>query len=71
MAPRGSGVRKRKCFHLLKNIFPPVGFKGDLSLLEIFLVFPGVLTKWKNGQGERFLRVLLQSSGFKGELRGD
>ena len=26
--------------------FPPVGFKGNLSLLDIFFV-PGVLTKWK------------------------
>ena len=23
-------------FHLLKNIFSPVGFKGNLSLLDIF-----------------------------------
>ena len=31
--------------HLL--FFSPVGFKGNLSLLEIFLFFPGVSTKWK------------------------
>ena len=36
-------------FHLLKNIFlfSLVGFNRNLSLLEILVVFPGVLTKWK------------------------
>ena len=28
-------------------LFPLVGFNRNLSLLEIFLLFPGVLTKWK------------------------
>ena len=28
-------------------LFSPVGFKGNLSLLEICLFFPGVLAKWK------------------------
>ena len=36
-------------FHLPKNIFlcSLVGFKRNLSLLEICLFVPGVLTKWK------------------------
>ena len=29
------------------SIFSPVGFKGNLSLLDIPSFFPGVLTKWK------------------------
>ena len=28
-------------------LFSPVGFKGNLSLLEIFSSFPGVSTVWK------------------------
>ena len=35
-------------FQLLKFLFhTPVGFKGNLWLLETLLFFPGVLTKWK------------------------
>ena len=39
------------CFHLLRNIFlfSPVGFKGNLSLREIWLFVPGVLGTWKYG----------------------
>ena len=33
---------------LVKSIlFSPVGFKGNLSLLEIFQFFPGDLSKWR------------------------
>ena len=28
-------------------VFPPVGFKGNLSLLELFRLFPGNLSKWR------------------------
>ena len=36
-------------FHLLFRTFvvSPVGFKGNLTLLEIYIVFPGDLSKWK------------------------
>ena len=36
-------------FHLVKSIyllFSPVGFKGNLSLLDICLVVPADLSKW-------------------------
>ena len=30
------------CFHLVKNMFSPVGFKGNLSLLDIYIyIFHG------------------------------
>ena len=35
-----------KFFHLL-FFFGLVGFKGNLSLLDVFLVFPGGSSKWK------------------------
>ena len=42
-------VRERPC-HLPKNIsiFPLVGFKGNLSPLDICLSFPGGVRKCKN-----------------------
>ena len=36
-------------FHLLKNMFlvPPVGFKGNLLLLESPKIFPWDFSNWK------------------------
>ena len=40
-----------KCFQLVKMfIASPVGFKGNLSL-EIFVLFPGDLSNWRNECG--------------------
>ena len=36
-----------EAFHLLKILCFPVGFKGNLSQLDIFLFFPGDLSKWR------------------------
>ena len=44
------GVRAGRFSSICSNeyfvLFSPVGVKGNLSLLDIFICFPGVLTKW-------------------------
>ena len=56
------GVRPFSSFHLLQNtvLFSPVGFKGNLSLLDIFHVFPENLSKWAGSRFARGSKPLIQ-----------
>ena len=51
--PLGKGLCALPCCY-----FPPVGFKGNLSLLNIFCIFfPGGLSEWRTGDGMEQLNV--------------
>ena len=66
LAPIFSSPRS---LHLLKNIFSLVGLKRISSLLEMFLFFPGALTKWKARGGEWMYPTQCAKGGLEGNLK--